>query len=169
MVYKFSGCTKIDCRQKFSGLQKFCKNGKRKFCSSPIFRCRLMYIMQNQMNHCVHKASLRAPSPPMSTVRNCSPLALGGGGGVRRNYWAALARDLAKICAHMVSSDVWIRVNFAHFSVENLVKSGSGRNTNSHQDSKINFDSLDIKDFSTQGKKSISLFTEFLGKIPSLY
>jgi hypothetical protein len=60
-------------------------------------------------------------------------------------------------------------VNFAHFSVENLVKSGSGRNTNSHQDSKINFDSLDIKDFSTQGKKNISLFTEFLGKIPSLY
>jgi hypothetical protein len=49
------------------------------------------------------------------------------------------------------------------------LSSGSGRNTNSHQDSKINFDSLDIKDFSTQGKKNISLFTEFLGKIPSLY
>ena len=40
----FRGSRKYTCRRKFSGMQKFWKNSRRKFGSSPFFRCRLIYM-----------------------------------------------------------------------------------------------------------------------------
>ena len=40
----FRGSRKYTRRRKFSGMQKFWKNSRRKFGSSPFFRCRLIYL-----------------------------------------------------------------------------------------------------------------------------